>query len=85
MRILLIEDSRALSDALLERFRAEGHAIDLEIDGAEADALLSHATFDVVILDINLPSMSGYEILRAMRARGDRTPVRRSEQCVRPW
>lgn len=75
MRILLVEDSRALSDALLERFRAEGHAIDLEVDGAEADALLSHATFDVVILDINLPSMSGYEILRAMRARGDRTPV----------
>lgn len=75
MRILLVEDSRDLSEALLDRFRGEGHAIDLETDGAEAEALLRHASFDVVILDINLPSMNGYEVLRAMRARGDRTPV----------
>ncbi|TFF23162.1 response regulator transcription factor [Jiella endophytica] len=75
MRILLVEDSRDLSEALLERFRGEGHAIDLETDGAEAEALLRHASFDVVILDINLPSMNGYDVLRAMRARGDRTPV----------
>ena len=75
MRILLVEDSRDLSEALLERFRGEGHAIDLEADGAEAEALLRHASFDVVILDINLPSMNGYDVLRAMRARGDRTPV----------
>ncbi|MBP0614432.1 response regulator transcription factor [Jiella mangrovi] len=75
MRILLVEDSRDLSETLLERFRGEGHAIDLESDGAEAEALLRHASFDLVILDINLPSMNGYEVLRAMRARGDRTPV----------
>ena len=75
MRILLVEDSTDLSEALLERFRSEGHAIDLESDGAEAEALLRHARFDVVILDINLPSMNGYDILRAKRARGDRTPV----------
>ncbi|NDW05515.1 response regulator transcription factor [Jiella pacifica] len=75
MRILLVEDSRELSEALIDRFRGEGHAIDLESDGAEADSILRHASFDVVILDINLPSMSGYEVLRAMRARGDRTPV----------
>ncbi|MCE7027751.1 response regulator transcription factor [Jiella avicenniae] len=75
MRILLVEDSRDLSEGLLERFRGEGHAIDLETDGAEAESLLRHASFDVVILDINLPSMNGYDVLRAMRARGDRTPV----------
>lgn len=75
MRILLVEDSRDLSEAILERVRGEGHAIDLETDGAEAESLLRHARFDVVILDINLPSMDGYEVLRTMRARGDRTPV----------
>ncbi|MBO0904109.1 response regulator transcription factor [Jiella sonneratiae] len=75
MRILLVEDMSELSEAILERFRAEGHAIDLENDGAEAEALLRHAGFDLVILDINLPTMNGYEVLRAMRARGDRTPV----------
>ena len=36
---------------------------------------MRHASFDVVILDINLPSMNGYEVLQAMRVRGDRTPV----------
>ena len=75
MRILLVEDSRDLSEAILERFRGEGHAIDLETDGAEAEALLRHAGFDVIILDINLPSLNGYEVLRSMRVRGDRTPV----------
>ncbi|MAZ19088.1 MAG: DNA-binding response regulator [Ahrensia sp.] len=75
MRILLVEDSRDLSDAILARFRGEGHAIDLETDGAEAEALLRHAVFDIVILDINLPSMNGYHVLQAMRTRGDRTPV----------
>jgi len=75
MRILLVEDNRDLSGDMLARFRGEGHAIDLETDGAEAETLLRHASFDIVILDINLPSMTGYDVLQAMRARGDRTPV----------
>ena len=75
MRILLVEDSPELSEAILSRFRSEGHAIDLEADGERADALLRHASFDIVVLDINLPTKSGYEVLRAMRARGDLTPV----------
>lgn len=75
MRILLVEDNFGLAELMLDRFRSDGHAIDLEGDGARADALLLHSHFDLVLLDINLPNRDGYSILRALRARGDRTPV----------
>lgn len=75
MRMLLVEDNDDLAETILDRLRAEGHAIDRERDGAEASALLVHARFDIVILDVNLPGMSGYEVLRRLRERGDATPV----------
>lgn len=75
MRTLIVEDNRELAAAMMERLRAEGHAVDHERDGGEAEALLRHARFDLVILDINLPSKSGYDVLKSMRLRGDRTPV----------
>lgn len=75
MRLLLVEDNDALAEAVIERMRSEGHSIDRESDGAAAEGLLRFAQFDIVLLDINLPGRSGYEILRDMRARGDATPV----------
>ncbi|RFC64177.1 DNA-binding response regulator [Fulvimarina endophytica] len=75
MRILVVEDNDDLAAAMVERLEGEGYAVDREGDGAEADGLLAHASFDLLILDINLPNRSGYEILGAMRRRGDRTPV----------
>jgi len=75
MRILLVEDNIELADLLAERFRKEGHAIDCEHDGRQADDLLAHARFDIVILDINLPNRDGFDVLRAMRRREDKTPV----------
>lgn len=75
MRVLLVEDNQQLAEMLADRFASEGHAIDREADGAQALALLRHASFDLVILDINLPGMDGTQVLRELRARGDRTPV----------
>jgi two-component system response regulator TctD len=75
MRILLVEDNDELADMVMARFAADSHAIDRESDGAQADALLRHTKFDIIILDISLPGMSGTDLLRSLRARGDRTPV----------
>ena len=75
MRLLLVEDNDDLAETILDRLRAEGHSVDRESDGTGADALLRHAQFDIVLLDINLPGKSGFEVLRALRARGDATPV----------
>jgi two-component system response regulator TctD len=75
MRILLVEDSDTLAEMIMERFTAEGHAIDRESDGLLAEQLLRHQSFDLVILDINLPGQNGDDVLRDMRSRKDTTPV----------
>lgn len=75
MRMLLVEDNDELAETIVDRLRAEGHSVDRERDGNEANALLRHFAFDIVLLDVNLPGRSGYDVLRALRARSDATPV----------
>jgi len=75
MRILVIEDDEDLSDALVRRLRRLGHAVDSQNDGLSADGVLQYETFDLVILDIGLPRMSGFDILHRLRDRGSKTPV----------
>ncbi|WP_335949269.1 MULTISPECIES: response regulator transcription factor [Salipiger] len=75
MRMLLVEDNDELAETILDRLRGEGHSVDRESNGEEANDLLRFSSFDLVLLDINLPGRSGYEVLRSMRSRGDATPV----------
>jgi len=75
MRVLLVEDTADLADAVLRCLRRMGHAADWQADGQVAASLLEHHAFDLVVLDIGLPRMSGSEILVRMRERGDKTPV----------
>lgn len=75
MRILLVEDNDELAETIVDRLRAEGHSVDRESDGNEANELLRHVNFDIVLLDVNLPGRSGYDVLRSLRARSDQTPV----------
>jgi two-component system OmpR family response regulator len=75
MRILLAEDDAVLADGLMHTLRHSGYAVDWVKTGAEADAALSAQAFDLVILDLGLPRLSGHEVLRRLRARGSTTPV----------
>ena len=75
LRIVIIEDNKPLASGIAHRLRDQGHAVDVLHDGSEGDAFLSTEGADMVILDINLPGMSGFEIVRAMRRRHDATPV----------
>ncbi|TNF19294.1 MAG: response regulator transcription factor [Rhodobacteraceae bacterium] len=75
MRIAIIEDNQALANGIASRLRDRGHSVDVLHDGAEGDGFLAREGADLVVLDINLPGMSGIEILRALRRRGDGTPV----------
>ena len=75
MRILLVEDDRMIGDSVRAALRHEGHVVDWMRDGRAADAALASETFDVVLLDLGLPQRDGLEVLQALRARKDRTPV----------
>lgn len=75
MRIAVIEDNEALAQGIAFRLKDRGHAVDLLHDGTEADAFLSREGADLVVLDLNLPGMDGLDVLRALRRRGDGTPV----------
>lgn len=75
MRLLLVEDDTMIGEALLDLLRAERHAVDWVRDGDMADTALRAQGYDLVLLDLGLPRRDGLEVLRAMRARKDRTPV----------
>ena len=75
MRFLLVEDDRMIGDSLRAALRMEGHAVDWVRDAEAADATLASERFDLLLLDLGLPRGNGLDVLRAMRSRGDATPV----------
>ena len=75
MRILLAEDDSVLADGLTRSLRQSGYAIDCVANGQEADTALSTQEFDLLILDLGLPRLSGLEVLRRLRARASLLPV----------
>jgi len=75
LRILLVEDNEVLADGLSSILRGSGYAVDVVSDGASANAVTATETFDLVILDLNLPEMNGLEVLRAMRSRQNKAAV----------
>jgi len=75
MRILLVEDDRMIGESLRSALRQSGYAADWVRDGRAADGTLATERFDLVLLDLGLPQRDGIEVLQALRARGDRTPV----------
>lgn len=75
MRILLVEDDPQLGDGLTVGLRQSGFAVDWVRDGQAADHALAVETFDLVVLDLGLPRLSGMEVLNRLRARGQELPV----------
>jgi two-component system OmpR family response regulator len=75
MRILIAEDDSILADGLTRSLRNNGYAVDAVSDGVAADSALIAQEFDLLILDIGLPKMSGHEVLTRLRARNSRLPV----------
>jgi two-component system, OmpR family, response regulator TctD len=75
VRILLVEDSEDIGDAMASKLRLAGHAVEWLRDGDEAGEAVVRDSFDAIVLDINLPGRSGLAVLKAMRAAGVATPV----------
>ena len=75
MNVLLVEDDASLSDGIARTLVGAGHAVDARTSGAEALEATRQERFDLVLLDIGLPGIDGYEVLRRLRAAEDSTPV----------
>ena len=75
MRILLAEDDLIIADGLCRSLRSSGYAVDHVADGDSADNALQADNYDLAILDIGLPRLSGLEVLRRLRARHGTVPV----------
>lgn len=75
MRLLLVDDEARLTTALSRGLGADGFAVDVAADGQQALELAQAVDYDAVLLDLMLPRLSGYDVLRRLRARGDWTPV----------
>ena len=66
MRILLVEDEAALADVIARNLRARGHDVTHELTAEEALLRMAEAWPDTLILDVNLPDLTGWEILRRL-------------------
>jgi DNA-binding response OmpR family regulator len=75
MRVLVVEDSRALADVLVEGLRDQGMAVDAARDGLEAAAKLDASAYDVVVLDRDLPGIHGDTLCQMITERDDRVMV----------
>uniref|UniRef100_A0AAU2JVV4 Response regulator transcription factor n=1 Tax=Streptomyces sp. NBC_00049 TaxID=2903617 RepID=A0AAU2JVV4_9ACTN len=76
MRILVVEDEVGLAESLRRGLSADGHRVEVAHDGHRgSDLALAGGQYDVVLLDLMLPGVSGHAICTRMRAHGDTTPV----------
>ncbi len=75
MRILLVEDEKRMAQALCEILRLEKYEVDHYANGIDGLAALESGIYDIVILDVMLPGMSGYAIAKTVRGKGIHTPI----------
>ena len=75
MKILVVEDDRTVGPYVVRGLAEQGFQVDLVADGNEALAAAARSVYDLVILDLRLPGISGFDVLRTLRDRGNPAPV----------
>lgn len=75
MRILAVEDDHRVTNFIARALRAEGFQMDVASDGLVGLDLAFNSCFDVLLLDVSLPDIDGFEVCRRLRGQGDRTPI----------
>ncbi len=74
-RVLVVEDDDAIAQGLVFNFERKGYEVEVAGDGATALERTGTERYDLMILDIRLPELDGFEVCRRLRARGDFTPI----------
>jgi DNA-binding response OmpR family regulator len=75
VNVLLVEDEPRVADFINRGLRAENHGVTIAPSGNEAIGLAKTGEFDVIVLDLMLPDMHGYEVCQKLRLEGDHTPI----------
>lgn len=75
MRVLLVEDEKRMAQALCEMLRRENYAVDCRYDGLSGLEAAESGVYDVIVLDVMLPKMNGFEITEDLRKDGLQTPI----------
>ena len=75
MRVLGVEDEKDLNSVITRKLKAEGYSVDSCFDGAEALDYMEMTPYDVIVMDIMMPEKNGYQVLKEMREKGNRSPV----------
>ena len=75
MNVLLVEDEPRVADFINRGLRAENHGVSVAATGGEGVELAKTGEFDVIILDLMLPDMHGYDVCQRLRSEGDHTPI----------
>jgi len=75
LRVLVVEDERSLASAVQRGLTADGFSVDVAHDGEDGLWRATEHPYDAVVLDIMLPRLSGYEVLKRMRSAANWTPV----------
>jgi len=74
-RLFLLEDDANLADTVTDFLEEEGFAVETAYEGEEAEALLYERRYDLLLLDVNVPGIDGFSLLKSLRERGVDTPA----------
>ncbi|HEX3530994.1 MAG TPA: response regulator transcription factor [Thermoanaerobaculia bacterium] len=74
-RILVVEDEEAIAQGLLFNLERKGHSVELESNGREALERVRAGRYDLILLDVRLPEMDGFEVCQSLRSEGNFTPI----------
>lgn len=74
-RVLVVDDDRDIRDLVTIKLESAGHSVVARSDGAQALDAAQEGGWSIIVLDVMMPGLSGIDVLRAIRERGDRTPV----------
>ena len=75
MKILVVEDEKDLNNIITKHLKKNNFSVDSVFDGEEALEYLNYGDYDVIILDVMMPKMNGYEVVKNLRANKNETAV----------
>lgn len=75
VRVLVVEDEKAIAEGLTLNLRRKNYEVTLAEDGKQALEFARRDRYDLILLDVRLPRLDGFEVCRELRAKGDFTPI----------